>query len=71
VARIFGPEFMGHVVPKKLNQEYSGPKVLIDDTPANIEQWIARGSYGILHTGDHASTVKALRQLLDLYDEKE
>lgn len=68
VARIFGPEFTVHVVPKKLKQDFSGPhKVLIDDTPENIEQWIARGGHGILHTGDHASTVKALQQLLALY----
>lgn len=72
VARIFGPEFMVHVVPKKLKQEFSGPhKVLIDDTPANVEQWIARGGYGILHTGDHASTVNALRKLVDLYAAEE
>jgi hypothetical protein len=72
VARIFGPEFVVHVVPKKLKQEYSGPgKVLIDDTPANIEQWVARGGHGILHTGDHASTVKALKELVALYQAKE
>jgi hypothetical protein len=72
VARIFGPEFIVHVVPKKLKQEFSGPhKVLIDDTPQNIEQWIARGGHGIIHTGDHASTVKALQQLMDLYNAKE
>lgn len=68
VARIFGPEFTVHVVPKRLKQDYSGPhKVLIDDTPENIEQWVARGGHGILHTGDHASTVHALRELLALY----
>lgn len=72
VARIFGPEFIVHVVPKKLKQEFSGPhKVLIDDTPENIEQWIARGGHGILHTGDHASTVRALQQLLQLYIDEE
>jgi 5' nucleotidase, deoxy (Pyrimidine), cytosolic type C protein (NT5C) len=72
VARIFGPEFTVHVVPKRLKQEYSGPhKVLIDDTPENIAQWQARGGYGILHKGDHASTVKALQELLDLYAEEE
>jgi hypothetical protein len=65
VARVFGPEFAVHVVPKKLKQEFSGPgRVLIDDTPANIEQWEARGGHGILHTGDHASTVKALQELV-------
>lgn len=68
VARVFGPEFIVHVVPKRLKQDFSGPhKVLIDDTPENIEQWIARGGYGILHTGDHASTVNALNELLELY----
>lgn len=71
VSRIFGPEFIVHVVPKRLKQDFSGPhKVLIDDTPENIEQWIARGGHGILHTGDHASTVRALQQLLELYIEE-
>lgn len=68
VARVFGSEFAVHVVPKKLKQEFSGPgRVLIDDTPANIEQWEARGGHGILHTGDHASTVKALQELVALH----
>jgi hypothetical protein len=68
VARIFGPEFTVHVVPKRLKQDYSGPhKVLIDDTPENIEQWKARGGYGILHQGSHESTVQALQELLNLY----
>ena len=71
VARIFGPEFVVHVVPRKLKADYSGPhKVLIDDTPDNIEAWIARGGYGILHEGDHASTVRALQELLALYREE-
>ena len=68
VSRIFGPEFTVHVVPKKRKQEFSGPhRVLIDDMPENIEQWIARGGHGILHAGDHGSTVDALRQLVKLY----
>lgn len=72
VARIFGPGFTVHVVPKKLKQDFSGPhKVLIDDMPENIEQWIARGGHGILHSGDHASTVRALQQLLALYVDEE
>ena len=71
VARIFGPEFVVHVVPRKLKSDYSGPhKVLIDDTPDNIASWIARGGYGILHEGDHASTVRALQELLALYREE-
>lgn len=71
VSRIFGLELIVHVVPKRLKQDFSGPhKVLIDDTPENIEQWIARGGHGILHTGDHASTVRALQQLLELYIEE-
>ncbi|HYD62005.1 MAG TPA: hypothetical protein VEC35_16690 [Noviherbaspirillum sp.] len=71
VARIFGPEFVVHVVPKKLKQDFSGPhKVLIDDSPENIEQWNARGGHGILHQGDHASTVRALQELLQLYAEE-
>ncbi|GAB3552173.1 hypothetical protein GCM10027343_37340 [Noviherbaspirillum agri] len=71
VSRIFGQEFVVHVVPRKLKQDFSGPhKVLIDDTPENIEQWIARGGHGILHKGDHASTVHALQELLRLYVEE-
>lgn len=72
VARIFGPEFTVHVVPKRLKQDYSGPhKVLIDDTPENIEQWKSRGGYGILHRGDHESTVQALQELVALYREEQ
>jgi len=68
VERIFGPEFAVHVVPKKRKQEFSGPhRVLIDDSPENIEQWVACGGYGILHVGDHASTVAALQKLIELY----
>lgn len=69
VTRLFGPEFVVHVVPRKLKADFSGPhKALIDDTRENIEQWVARGGHGIHHTGDHVSTVNALRQLLELYD---
>lgn len=72
VARIFGPKFTVHVVPKRLKQEYSGAgKILIDDTPANIEQWEARGGLGILHTGDHASTVRTLQELMRLHLERD
>ena len=68
VARIFGPEFTVHVVPKRLKQDYSGPgKILIDDTPDNIAQWEARGGHGILHAGDHASTVRALKELMAMH----
>lgn len=69
VARIFGPEFTVHVVPRRLKQEYSGPgKVLIDDMEENIEAWNARGGHGILHNGDHASTVNALQELMEIYN---
>jgi hypothetical protein len=72
VSKIFGPQFMVHVVPRELKREFSGPhKVLIDDYPENIEQWKIGGGYGILHTGDHQSTVAALRQLLALYCKEE
>lgn len=72
VARVFGPEFTVHVVPRRLKQEYSGPgKVLIDDMEENIEQWNARGGHGILHSGDHESTVAALKELMEIYNRKE
>lgn len=71
VARVFGPEFTVHVVPRKLKQEYSGPgKVLIDDMQENIAAWNERGGHGILHDGDHASTIRALNELLELYREQ-
>lgn len=71
VARMFGPQFTVHVVPKKMKQHFSGPgKILIDDTPENIAQWIARGGIGILHEGDHAATVATLQKLRDLHDER-
>jgi len=68
VARVFGPEFTVHVVPRRLKKDFAGPhRVLIDDSPENIAQWIAHGGHGILHRGDHASTVRALQELIDLY----
>lgn len=72
VARIFGPEFTVHVVPRRLKQEYSGPgKILIDDMQENIDQWNARGGHGILHTGDHESTINALKELVEIYKRNE
>lgn len=69
VARMFGPQFTVHVVPRKMKQHFSGPrKILIDDSPDNIAQWIARGGIGILHQGDHAATVSVLRKLREMHD---
>ena len=44
-------------------QEFSGPnKILIDDLKRNIDQWIARGGIGILHTSPQ-ETIKKLAEL--------
>jgi len=44
-------------------QEFSGPnKILIDDLKRNIDQWIARGGIGILHTSPQ-KTIAELAKL--------
>lgn len=64
VAEKFGPEHTTIVLPKKDKQLHSGPmKVLIDDTPINIDQWVAKGGYGFLHKGDVKATIAAMEEL--------
>lgn len=45
-------EFTPILVPgKRFKKDYSNPNsLLIDDTPANIDQWRREGGIGILHT---------------------
>ena len=46
-----------------MKQEFSGPnKILIDDLKRNVDQWIARGGIGILHT-DPRKTIQQLKDL--------
>jgi len=64
VAKKFGPEYTTIVLPKKDKQLHSGPnKVLIDDTPINVEQWVAKGGHGVLHKGDVWETIKFIEEL--------
>jgi hypothetical protein len=59
----FGPQWETIVLPKKEKQLHAGPnKVLIDDTEANVEQWVAKGGIGILHTNVW-KTIKEVEEL--------
>jgi hypothetical protein len=68
VAKTFGPQYEVNVVPRRDKQLHSGPlKILIDDTEANIHDWVAKGGHGIHHrhvnfVHDFDSTIAALRQ---------
>jgi hypothetical protein len=64
VAKKFGDEWTTIVLPKKEKQFHSGPnKVLIDDTPINIEQWMDKGGRGVLHKGDVWDTINYVEDL--------
>ncbi len=41
--------------------------ILVDDRQKNIDQWVAAGGIGILHTGDYADTLKRVREAQDEY----
>jgi len=63
VVKKFGPEHETIVLPAKDKQLHSGPnKVLIDDTPRNIEQWREKGGLGILHK-DVWDTIEQVEEL--------
>lgn len=67
VVKHFGPEHETIVLPKKEKPNYSGHyKVLVDDLPANIEAWVAKGGAGVLHT-DPWSTIDQLEELRKQY----
>jgi len=55
-------EFPAIIVPgKRHKKEYSNKNtLLIDDTPANIDQWRREGGIGILHT-DAFTTINILK----------
>ena len=55
-------EFTPILVPgKRFKKDYSNPNsLLIDDTPANIDQWRREGGVGILHT-DIQTTIGILK----------
>lgn len=51
------------ICPGTAKQMLAGPgRILIDDRAANIESWQKAGGIGILHTGDFARTLAAVRQ---------
>ena len=63
VARKFGTQYETIVLPKKDKQLYSGPnRLLIDDTPINIEQWVSKGGLGVLHK-DVRETIEIIEEL--------
>jgi len=60
----FGPEWVTIVLPKRDKQLHSGPrKLLVDDNAGNIEQWVAKGGYGFLYTGDAHGTITQIEEL--------
>jgi hypothetical protein len=51
------------ICPKRDKALLAGPKrVLVDDSADNIEAWRKAGGIGILHKGDFAGTLAAVRQ---------
>ena len=71
VKRWFGPEWTTIVLPKKDKQLYSGHhKILIDDSIDNIEQWVTKGGYGILYTGDPDETIAKIEDIRAAYAEQ-
>ena len=67
VAERFGDEWETIVVPKREKQLYSGPnRVLVDDTQANVDQWVNKGGLGVLHV-DVWQTIDALEELRKAY----
>lgn len=39
--------------------------ILVDDRQKNIDQWVAAGGIGILHTGDYADTLKRVDEAME------
>lgn len=67
VIKRFGPQYTTVVLPAKEKQLHAGPnKVLVDDTSKNINEWVARGGIGLLHT-DVLETIKQLEELRSSY----
>lgn len=66
----FGSEYETIVLPRKEKKLHSGPnKLLIDDHPENIAEWIAMGGHGILHDGDVWRTIKLAEEIRQAYGE--
>jgi 5'(3')-deoxyribonucleotidase len=67
VAKQFGTEHTTIVLPKRDKLLHSGwRKVLVDDTPANVQAWIEKGGAGILHK-DPWETIDQLEELRAQY----
>ena len=70
VKRKFGHEWTTIVLPKKDKQLHSGHhRILIDDSLVNIEQWVSKGGYGILYTGDTDETIAKVEDIRKAYVE--
>jgi hypothetical protein len=68
VAEHKGEKYECIVLPKKDKQLYSGPwKVLIDDTQVNIDQWVAKGGFGLFYNGTAQPTIDELGAVVDMY----
>lgn len=64
----FGHEWETIVLPRRDKQLHSGPnRVLIDDTLQNIEEWVAKGGYGIFHDGNVWKTIEKVEELRQAY----
>lgn len=54
------------IMAKKDKQLVARPdRILIDDTQANIDNWIAAGGIGIHHKGNYGETLQALKNAID------
>jgi hypothetical protein len=60
----FGPEHKTIVLPKKEKQLHAKVgHVLVDDTPINIDQWIAKEGHGVLHESCYKTTIEKIQLL--------
>ena len=67
VAKMFGDEHPTIVLPKRDKPLYSGwRKVLVDDTPANIQEWIEKGGAAVHHK-DPWESIEQLEELRKQY----
>ena len=62
----FGDKWAGQtiVLPRRDKQLHSGPrKLLVDDNETNVAEWVSKGGYGFLYTGDPHATITEVEEL--------